>query len=120
LELWLRTYLEPETNFEIFEFDYEGKHIALLRIPPAKSEPTNSRQKSFVRVGSHKIELRKYPDWMRIIYNSQEDWSAKMLPAWMNLKQKNNRIKNLISELRREGKGTDTQSEWILVEKGKF
>jgi ATP-dependent DNA helicase RecG len=44
-----------------------------------------------------------------------------MLPVWMNIEQKSNRIKNLISELRREGKiinkGTDTQSEWILVEK---
>jgi ATP-dependent DNA helicase RecG len=47
-----------------------------------------------------------------------------MLPAWMNVEQKSNRIKNLISELRREGKimnkGTDTQSEWILEEKEKF
>ncbi len=79
LELWLRTYLDPKINFEIFEFDYEGKHIVLLRIPPAKSEPTNFQRKSFVRVGSHKTELRKYPDWMRIIYNSQEDWSAKIV-----------------------------------------
>lgn len=79
LELWLRTYLDPKINFEIFEFDYEGKHIVLLRIPPAKSEPTNFQRKAFVRVGSHKTELRKYPDWMRIIYNSQEDWSAKIV-----------------------------------------
>lgn len=79
LELWLRTYLDPKINFEIFEFDYETKHIVLLRIPPAKSEPTNFQRKSFVRVGSHKTELRKYPDWMRIIYNSQEDWSAKIV-----------------------------------------
>jgi ATP-dependent DNA helicase RecG len=79
LELWLRTYLEPKINFEIFEFDCEGKHIVLLRIPPAKSEPTNFQRKSFVRVGSHKTELRKHPDWMRIIYNSQEDWSAKVV-----------------------------------------
>jgi ATP-dependent DNA helicase RecG len=79
LELWLRTYLEPKINFEIFEFDCEGKHIVLLRIPPAKSEPTNFQRKSFVRVGSHKTELRKHPDWVRIIYNSQEDWSAKVV-----------------------------------------
>jgi ATP-dependent DNA helicase RecG len=75
----VRTYLEPKINFEIFEFDYEGKHITLLRIPPAKSEPTNFQRKLFVRVGSHKTELRKYPDWMRIIYNSQEDWSSKIV-----------------------------------------
>jgi ATP-dependent DNA helicase RecG len=79
LELWLRTYLEPKINFEIFEFDYEGKPVVLLRIPPAKSEPVHFQRKSFVRVGSNKTELRKYPDWMRIIYNSQEDWSAKIV-----------------------------------------
>jgi len=79
LELWLRTFIEPKINFEIFEFDCEGKHIVLLRIPPAKNEPTNFQRKSFVRIGSHKTELRKHPDWMRIIYNSQEDWSAKII-----------------------------------------
>jgi ATP-dependent DNA helicase RecG len=79
LELWLRIYLEPKINFEIFEFDCEGKSIVLLRIPPAKSEPTNFQRKPFVRVGSNKTDLRKYPDWMRMIYNSQEDWSAKII-----------------------------------------
>jgi len=79
LELWLRTYLEPKINFEIFEFDCDGNHIVLLRIPPAKSEPTHFQRKSFIRVGSHKTELRKHPDWIRIIYNSQEDWSAKIV-----------------------------------------
>jgi ATP-dependent DNA helicase RecG len=80
LELWLRSYLEPKINFEIFEFDYsEKQHIVLLRIPPAKGEPVNFQRKAFVRVGSHKTELRKYTDWMRIIYNSQEDWSAKIV-----------------------------------------
>jgi ATP-dependent DNA helicase RecG len=80
LELWLRSYLEPKINFEIFEFDYsEKQHIVILRIPSAKGEPVNFQRKAFVRVSSHKTELRKYPDWMRIIYNSQEDWSAKIV-----------------------------------------
>jgi ATP-dependent DNA helicase RecG len=79
LELWLRLYLDPKINFEIFEFDYKEKSIVLLRIPPAKSELTNFQRKPFVRVGSNKTDLRKYPDWMRMIYNSQEDWSAKII-----------------------------------------
>ncbi|KAA6337910.1 hypothetical protein EZS27_014038 [termite gut metagenome] len=79
LELWLRLYLDPKINFEIFEFDCEGKSIVMLRIPSAKSEPTNFQKKPFIRVGSNKTDLRKYSDWMRIIYNSQEDWSAKII-----------------------------------------
>ncbi|KAA6306630.1 hypothetical protein EZS27_041708, partial [termite gut metagenome] len=79
LELWLRLYLDPKINFEMFEFDCEGKQIVLVRIPAAKSEPTTFQKQPFVRVGSNKTDLRKYTDWMRIIYNSQEDWSAKLI-----------------------------------------
>ncbi|KAA6302297.1 MAG: hypothetical protein EZS26_001410 [Candidatus Ordinivivax streblomastigis] len=79
LELWLRLYLDPKINFELFEFDCEGKYIVLVRIPAAKSEPITFQKKPFIRVGSNKTDLRKYPDWMRIIYNSQEDWSAKTI-----------------------------------------
>jgi ATP-dependent DNA helicase RecG len=79
LELWLRLYLNPKINFELFEFDCEGKQIVLVRIPAAKSEPANFQKKPFIRVGSNKTDLRKYPDWIRIIYNSQEDWSAKII-----------------------------------------
>ncbi|MDR3245681.1 MAG: putative DNA binding domain-containing protein, partial [Prevotellaceae bacterium] len=78
-ELWLRTYLSPKINFEIHEFDYEGKHIVILCIPSAKGEPTNFQKKPFVRVGSNKTDLRNYPDWVRIIYNSQQDWSTKII-----------------------------------------
>ncbi len=42
LELWIRNLLHPKINFEIFEFEYKGKHIVLLRIPAAKYEPTHS------------------------------------------------------------------------------
>lgn len=79
LELWLRHLLQPAINFEIFEFDFNGKYIVLLRIPPAKGEPTNFQKKPFIRIGSNKTDLRIYPNHLRIIYNSQEDWSAKII-----------------------------------------
>jgi ATP-dependent DNA helicase RecG len=79
LELWLRTQLYPKINFEIFEFVDENKHFVLLRIPAAKGEPVNFQKKPYVRVNSHVTDLRNYPDWLRTIYNSQEDWSAKII-----------------------------------------
>jgi ATP-dependent DNA helicase RecG len=79
LELWLRNLLQPKINFEIFEFECNQKHVVLLRIPSARGEPASFRNQPFVRVGSHKTDLRKHPDFMRIIYNSQEDWSAKIV-----------------------------------------
>jgi ATP-dependent DNA helicase RecG len=68
-----------KVNFEIFEFDYEGNHIVLLRIPPAKGEPTHFQNKPYIRIGSNKTDLRTHPNFVRIIYNSQEDWSAKII-----------------------------------------
>lgn len=79
LELFIRSYIYPKINFEIFEFDYNYKHIVLLRIPAAKGEPTHFQKKAFIRIGSNKTDLRNHPNYVRIIYNSQEDWSAKII-----------------------------------------
>ena len=80
LELWLRNFLHPKVNFQIFEFKYAGNlPIVMLRIPAAKSEPTHFQKKAFIRIGSHKTDLRNHPELVRIIYNAQEDWSAKII-----------------------------------------
>lgn len=79
LELFIRSYLHPKINFEIFEFDYIGKHIVLLRIPSAKGEPAHFQKKPYIRIGSNKTDLRNHPNYVRIIYNSQEDWSANII-----------------------------------------
>jgi ATP-dependent DNA helicase RecG len=79
LELWVRNLLHPKINFEIFEFGCEGKNITLLRIPSAKGEPTHFQKKPFIRIGSNKTDLRNFPEYVRIIYNSLEDWSAKTI-----------------------------------------
>ena len=79
LELWLRNLTNPKVNIEIFEFDANGKHIVLVRIPAAKTEPTTFKGIPYIRIGSHKTDLRKHIDLIRIIYNSQEDWSAKII-----------------------------------------
>lgn len=79
LELWLRNLIHPKIHFEIFEFNLNEKHITLIRIPAAIGEPTNFQKKPFVRIGSNKTDLRNFPNFIRVIYNSQEDWSAKII-----------------------------------------
>lgn len=79
LELWLRNLLHPKINFEIFEFSYSGKHIVLFRIPAAKGEPIHFQKKPYIRIGSNKTDLRNFPDYVRQIYNSLEDWSARII-----------------------------------------
>lgn len=79
LELWIRNLLHPKINFEIFEFKYHDKNVVMLRIPSAKGEPTNFKKKPFIRIGSNKTDLRNFPEYVRIIYNSLEDWSARII-----------------------------------------
>jgi ATP-dependent DNA helicase RecG len=79
LELWLRNLLHPKINFEIFEFHHSNKKIVLLRIPAAKGEPTHFQKKAYIRIGSNKTDLRNFPEYVRIIYNSLVDWSAHII-----------------------------------------
>lgn len=79
LELWIRNLLHPRISFEIFEFAYNSKQVVLLRIPSAKGEPTHFKKKPFIRIGSNKTDLRNFPEYVRIIYNSLEDWSSKII-----------------------------------------
>lgn len=79
LELWVRNLLHPKINFEILEFDYHHKNVVLLRIPAAKGEPTHFKKKAYIRIGSNKTDLRNFPEYVRIIYNSLADWSAKII-----------------------------------------
>ena len=80
-ELWLRTLLYPKLNFEIFDFIFLQKHIVLFRIPAAKAEPVNFQKKPYIRINSQKTDLRNHPNYVRQIYNSQEDWSLKIVEA---------------------------------------
>lgn len=80
-ELWLRTLLYPKINFEIFEIICKNKFLVLFRIPSAKSEPVNFQKKPYIRINSQKTDLRNHPNYVRQIYNSQEDWSSKIIES---------------------------------------
>jgi ATP-dependent DNA helicase RecG len=78
-ELWLRNLVTPKINFQIYEFDLEDKHLALFKIPSAKGEPTCFKGEAWIRIDSSKTKLKNYPNLIRQIYNSQEDWSAQII-----------------------------------------
>ena len=81
LELWVRNLLHPKINFAIFEFDFYDKNIVLMRIPAAKGEPTHFKKIPYIRIGSNKTDLRNHPSYVRLIYNSLEDWSAGIVES---------------------------------------
>lgn len=81
-ELWLRKNCSPITPFEIEEFDYKGNddcHIVIFEIQAASGVPVNFKGIAHVRVGSNLTKLKDFPDYVRQIYNSQNDWSASIV-----------------------------------------
>jgi ATP-dependent DNA helicase RecG len=124
LELWLRMLLNPKINFNIFQFANKGKNFVLLRIPAAVAEPVYFKNKAFIRIGSHKTELTRYPDFVRQIYNSTIDWSAEIIDkatiknldpdaialARKKYKERNNKMSEQI----------DTWSDELFLDKAKL
>lgn len=63
LEHWLITRLNPRIDFDIYEFDYEGKmHITIFAIPAAKTQPIEFLHKSYIRIGSITRKLNDFPE----------------------------------------------------------
>lgn len=79
LELWIRRYLSPSIKFDYFTCDYESNNLEIFRIPSSIGEPTSFMGKSYIRVGTSLTDLKKFPDFIRTIYNSQKDWSAQIV-----------------------------------------
>lgn len=75
LPLWLSLGLHPNTGYEIYPFDYQGKRVVLIEIHPAFDRPVEFYGKAFIRDGTSKTELAKYPDKQRQIWSRRTDWS---------------------------------------------
>jgi ATP-dependent DNA helicase RecG len=80
LELWIRRQLNPSLVFEHNVCQYnENLRIELFRIPAAKGEPVSFMNYQKIRIGTSLTDLKKHTDLARLIYNSQVDWSAKII-----------------------------------------
>lgn len=79
LELYLRHYLHPSVRFSHFICQFDNLHVEIFKIPAAKSQPTNFKKIPYIRFDSSLTDLRNHPDFVRIIYNSEEDWSAQVI-----------------------------------------
>lgn len=62
LKHYLARQLSPDVNFMFEELIVEGKKLVLLTIPAAKSIPTSYAKERYIRIGSSKENLRKYPE----------------------------------------------------------
>lgn len=62
LEHYLARQLTPDTTFSFNEITYDGKRLVVLEIPKAKNLPTSFDGIRYIRIGSSKVNLNKYPD----------------------------------------------------------
>lgn len=79
VELWIRRFLSPSIKFDHFICNYGADHLEIFRIPAATGEPTNFKNHPYIRFDSSLTDLKKYPHFLRAIYNSQTDWSAQIV-----------------------------------------
>ena len=78
LSLWLSLGLQPNTGFEIHPFEYQGKRVVLFEVHPAFDRPVKFHGTTYIRDGSSKTELTKYPEKERQIWQRRTDWSAQL------------------------------------------
>lgn len=78
LPLWLSQGLQPNAGFEIHPFIYQGQRVVLFEVHPASGQPIRFNGKAYIRDGTSKTELAKYPEKERALWTVRHDWSAQV------------------------------------------
>lgn len=78
LPLWLSLGLRPNVGFEIHPFSYHGERVVLFEVHPAFDRPVKFYGTAYIRDGSSKTELSRYPEKERQIWQGRVDWSAQI------------------------------------------
>lgn len=62
LEHFLARQVMPDNNFTFHEITMEGKRVVVMVVPAASKIPTGFAGNRFIRIGSSKVNLNKYPE----------------------------------------------------------
>lgn len=65
---YLERQLSPRINIEFSEFNYQGKRLVNLKIAAAHKTPTAWKNERYIRVGSSKEKLMKFPERERKLF----------------------------------------------------
>jgi len=76
LLLWLSQHLQPPVTFEVHPITHPGGRVVLFEVWPAENRPVCFQNTAYIRVGSHCVELKKFPEKERAIWHGRQDWSA--------------------------------------------
>ncbi len=78
---WLAAGLRPNAGFEPYVVAHPDGRVVLFEIGPANGEPVGFYGTPYVRVGSSKTELAKYPEKARALWTRGSDWSTEVCAA---------------------------------------
>ena len=78
---WLSAGLRPNTGFEPHVVAHPDGRVVLFEIGPANGEPVGFYGTAYIRVGTSKTELGRYPEKARAIWTRGSDWSAEVCAA---------------------------------------
>ena len=78
LPLWLSLGLRPNVGFEIHPFIYHGERVVPFEVHPAFDRPVKFYGTAYIRDGSSKTELSRYPEKERQIWQRRVDWTAQI------------------------------------------
>ena len=79
LDFYIRRNLAPSIGFQHFTCNYNGLKLEIFKIPAAANLPIYFENEAWVRISSSLVELKKYPDHLKRILNSQTDWSSQIV-----------------------------------------
>jgi ATP-dependent DNA helicase RecG len=81
LVLWIAKLLAPDPGIQHYVSSYQGRRVVLIRVRAAMGQPVTFQGNACIRIGSSTTNLRDHPQLERSIWNSGEDWSAKVHPS---------------------------------------
>ena len=80
---YLSRYVSPSLFFRFDEELIDGKRVVVLTIPAARIVPTEYKDVRYIRIGSSKEKLKKYPDREAALFrvlnelqNPTDDWET--------------------------------------------
>jgi len=68
---WISRMLEPRIHFQFYEFDVEDKRVVIVEIQATNNTPVKFSGIAYIRIGSYKKKLDKYPEKQRLIWTKE-------------------------------------------------
>lgn len=78
LVIWLSMGLQPNVGLGVHRLAHSKGAIVIFEVGPAWDQPVSFNGKAFIRVGSSKTELYKYPEKARAIWARRTDWTGQV------------------------------------------